>query len=721
MCSMLRKISKSLQVALRAPVVVLCLTILASGGQLRAQDPNGQETLTNADIIKMVQAHLSTDVIVNQIESNPGNYVLTANGLIRLKQAGVPDKVLAAMQAKRAGSGEKPEAAESPRSGKAATPKPGAPNPYNWDVKDVLDKMTDQHHVEGYLYQHPTPGTAEEMQVKATCDATGMHWLMVYMSGTTPEAGYRRNFPDGGGGGGLVFGGIPGVVTGLVNVFANASRPTGPWVNLQLKIDNHAEVGAISVSDYTNFANLTFASRNPPGSGDPEMDQALRVLGPAQNRPAATIDEIASARKVLVALPREDGSEIYLEIRPQDPSFRDLVARCYSGSPSEREADRVPPAVVSPPSPESQVENYMASARGNSSNGNYAAAINEYNHVLRIQPGNQDAQRGLADAQAAQQQQAEKERLRQIAQLITTAQGNCSQGNFAAAIDSYNRVIGMDQGNQAARNGLAVAQASQQRQVEIIRQQTAASEWVDLQTRLMWTMNDDGKDTKWKEANQYCEELRTGGFSDWRLPSIDELGTIFDRTSTRDTVPLRSTKTYFTGGSVAEDRAGSYWPYHARNEINLTGPAVWSGTPDGYNDIMWMFFYSTGKKDGAVTSYKRETRALCVRPYVAPTETACNSKSAQASQGTQQIQQVAIKQAMAVSSAASAPSLADSYFRQGQALLSQATVDTKTGKILLPSGCAEDLQKYLELAPDGPHAKEAKSILDSAGLPIKSH
>jgi uncharacterized protein len=62
------------------------------------------EILTNPDVVKMVQAHLGADVIVNQIQSHPGNYSLSTNSLIKLKQAGVPDKVIAAMQAKAAAS-----------------------------------------------------------------------------------------------------------------------------------------------------------------------------------------------------------------------------------------------------------------------------------------------------------------------------------------------------------------------------------------------------------------------------------------------------------------------------------------------------------------------------------------------------------------------------------------------------------------------------------------
>ncbi|WP_058186775.1 tetratricopeptide repeat protein [Terracidiphilus gabretensis] len=60
------------------------------------------------------------------------------------------------------------------------------------------------------------------------------------------------------------------------------------------------------------------------------------------------------------------------------------------------------------------------------------------------------------------------------------------------------------------------------------------------------------------------------------------------------------------------------------------------------------------------------------------------------------------------------------YYLKGQGLVGNATVDPKTNKIVLPPGCAEAYQKYLELAPTGTYAVDAKSILDSAGQKIQS-
>jgi hypothetical protein len=59
-----------------------------------------QEVLNNDSVTKMVKAGLGESLIVGMVQSQPGNYSLTADSLVKLKQQGVPDKVLAAMMAK---------------------------------------------------------------------------------------------------------------------------------------------------------------------------------------------------------------------------------------------------------------------------------------------------------------------------------------------------------------------------------------------------------------------------------------------------------------------------------------------------------------------------------------------------------------------------------------------------------------------------------------------
>jgi tetratricopeptide (TPR) repeat protein len=56
------------------------------------------------------------------------------------------------------------------------------------------------------------------------------------------------------------------------------------------------------------------------------------------------------------------------------------------------------------------------------------------------------------------------------------------------------------------------------------------------------------------------------------------------------------------------------------------------------------------------------------------------------------------------------PTQALPYYLKGQGLIAKATVDA-TGKYVLPPGCAEAYQKYVDLAPTGQFAADAKAIL----------
>ena len=60
------------------------------------------------------------------------------------------------------------------------------------------------------------------------------------------------------------------------------------------------------------------------------------------------------------------------------------------------------------------------------------------------------------------------------------------------------------------------------------------------------------------------------------------------------------------------------------------------------------------------------------------------------------------------------------YYLKGKALINKATVDPKTQKIVAPEGTAEAYQKYLDLAPNGPFANDAKAILAQLGTKQKT-
>ena len=85
---------------------------------------SAQQALSNDSIIKMAGAQLSDDVIVTTVNASPGAYDTSPDGLIALKQAGVSDKVIAAIAAKGTGAAPDPAAASTPDASAPASPLP---------------------------------------------------------------------------------------------------------------------------------------------------------------------------------------------------------------------------------------------------------------------------------------------------------------------------------------------------------------------------------------------------------------------------------------------------------------------------------------------------------------------------------------------------------------------------------------------------------------------
>jgi hypothetical protein len=124
-----------------------------------------------------------------------------------------------------------------------------------------------------------------------------------------------------------------------------------------------------------------------------------------------------------------------------------------------------------------------------------------------------------------------------------------------------------------------------------VEQQTVAAGaaeevYLDPETRLMWTIRDNGKDIDWRDANQYAGQLRLAGHSDWRLPTIDELEKLYD--------PENSSA------------------YKIRKPFRLTSYWVWSSTKEGSGSA-WHFHFSYGKRSANPMGGSNGPRALCVR------------------------------------------------------------------------------------------------------------
>jgi hypothetical protein len=52
---------------------------------------------------------------------------------------------------------------------------------------------------------------------------------------------------------------------------------------------------------------------------------------------------------------------------------------------------------------------------------------------------------------------------------------------------------------------------------------------LDTRSGLMWAAKDNGSDINWQGANSYCENYRGGGYTDWRMPTQDELMGLYDK------------------------------------------------------------------------------------------------------------------------------------------------------------------------------------------------
>jgi hypothetical protein len=61
---------------------------------------SAQDVLNNDPVVKMVKSGLGDGIVISMIQSQPGSYTLTPDPLVKLKQEGVSEKVLAAIIAR---------------------------------------------------------------------------------------------------------------------------------------------------------------------------------------------------------------------------------------------------------------------------------------------------------------------------------------------------------------------------------------------------------------------------------------------------------------------------------------------------------------------------------------------------------------------------------------------------------------------------------------------
>lgn len=109
----------------------------------------------------------------------------------------------------------------------------------------------------------------------------------------------------------------------------------------------------------------------------------------------------------------------------------------------------------------------------------------------------------------------------------------------------------------------------------------------DTKTGLMWAAKDNGNPINWREACSYCENYNLGGYSDWRMPTLAELTSLYD--------------------PEGENQHG----YHLTKDIDTSAESCWSSDTRGSEAARFNFTY--GHEYWLRQSYSGPGRILPVR------------------------------------------------------------------------------------------------------------
>jgi uncharacterized caspase-like protein len=118
---------------------------------------------------------------------------------------------------------------------------------------------------------------------------------------------------------------------------------------------------------------------------------------------------------------------------------------------------------------------------------------------------------------------------------------------------------------------------------------------LDTRTSLMWAAKDNGSNINWPDARRYCESYRAGGYTDWRLPTQEELAGLYDESITNTNPPT----------------AGCNGSYHLTDLIHLTCCCPWTSETRGSTAAYYGF--SNGPRNWVDQSYTGGIRVLPVR------------------------------------------------------------------------------------------------------------
>ena len=109
----------------------------------------------------------------------------------------------------------------------------------------------------------------------------------------------------------------------------------------------------------------------------------------------------------------------------------------------------------------------------------------------------------------------------------------------------------------------------------------------DTITGLMWAASDNGIPISWQNGLKYCQNYSGGGHTDWRMPTLAELESLYD--------------------PGAKNKRG----YHVTKLIETSAQSLWASDTRGFEAARFNFTYGTVY--WLRKTYSGPTRVLPVR------------------------------------------------------------------------------------------------------------
>ena len=109
----------------------------------------------------------------------------------------------------------------------------------------------------------------------------------------------------------------------------------------------------------------------------------------------------------------------------------------------------------------------------------------------------------------------------------------------------------------------------------------------DTKTGLMWAAKDNGNLINWQAARSYCQNYNGGGHTDWRIPTLTEISSLYD--------PKEKNK----------------HGYHVNRLIDISAASCWASDTRDYKAARFNFIY--GEVYWPRKSYSGPSRVLPLR------------------------------------------------------------------------------------------------------------